>query len=287
MKKITSMTMLLSFVVLIFNSFVLYIAPEGRVAYWSDWRFWGLTKSQWGDQHVTVGFLFLVAGLLHLFYNWKLVVAYLKDKARKIKIFTLSFNVALVLTVIFVFGTYYSYPPMTAILHVSDSIKEAGAKKYGEPPYGHAELSSLRMFAKKENLDLEKAISLLRAAGFTAVDGKETIKDIAGLKNLTPQQVYEIIKTAKRQPKKSNGIKGVNAFPDAPAPGFGRMTLVAFCKKYHLDPDKIVSTLARQGIKAEGGHTMKENASANGKEPMELFEILQKVATTPKKIDPK
>ena len=275
--------MLLSFVVLIFNSLVLYIAPEGRVAYWSDWRFWGLTKSQWGDQHVTIGFLFLAAGLLHLFYNWNLILAYLKDKARKIKIFTLSFNIALVLTALFVFGTYYSYPPMTVILHVSDSFKAAGAKKYGEPPYGHAELSSLRMFAKKENLDLEKAIRLLRAAGFTTVDGKEKIKDIAAMKNLTPQQVYEIIKTAKRGTEKASIMKGVNDFPDTPAPGFGRMTMEDFCRKYHLNLDKIVSFLAQEGIKVEGGRTMKENAGANGKEPMELFEILQKVAQTTEK----
>ncbi len=77
--------MLFSFVVLIFNSIVLYIAPEGRVAYWSDWRFWGLTKSQWGDQHITIGFLFLAAGLLHVFNNWNLILAYLKNKARKSK----------------------------------------------------------------------------------------------------------------------------------------------------------------------------------------------------------
>ena len=280
MRKITSMTLLLSLVVLILNSVVLYIVPEGRVAYWADWRFWGLTKSQWADQHVTIGFLFLAAGFLHIYYNWNPILAYMKNKAREIRVFSGAFNVALVLTAIFVIGTYYSLPPMSVILHIGESFKEAGAKKYGEPPYGHAELSTLKMLAKKENFDLEKSLDLLKTAGLTVADGKETIKDIARRHNLTPQQVYEIIKPAKRDAEaiKASG-RGIG-FPDAPAPGWGKKTLAAFCQEYKLDLEQIINKLADQGIKVEGARSIKENASVNGKEPMELFEALHAIVTT-------
>jgi len=283
MRKITSMTVLLSFVVLVFNSVVLYIAPEGRVAYWADWHFLGLTKSQWGDQHTTVGFLFLAAGVLHIFYNWKPILSYMKNKAREIKIVTWSFNVALLLTAFFVIGTYYAFPPMNAILHISDSFKDAGAKKYGEPPYGHAELSSLDMFAKKENLDRNKAIALLKAAGITSIEGRETLKEIARRYHLTPQQVYNIIKSAKRDAEAIHGAKRAGALPDSPPSGFGRKTLREFCNEYNLDLDTIIGGLASRGIKAEGGQSMKENAGANGKEPLELFEILSTIANKPGK----
>ena len=275
------MTLLLSLIVLALNSVVLYIVPEGRVAYWADWRFWGLTKSQWGDQHVTVGFLFLVAGLLHIYYNWNPILAYMKNRARQIKVFSGAFSVALVVTGIFVIGTYYSLPPMSVILHIGDSFKEAGAKKYGEPPYGHAELSSLKILAKKENFDLERSLDLLKTAGLTVTDGKETLKDIARRHNLTPQQVYEIIKPAKRDPVAVKGPGGRILFPDAPSPGWGKKTLAAFCQEYSLDLEKIIDTLAGQGIKVEGARSIKENASANGKEPMELFEALHAIATAP------
>lgn len=267
--------MFLSFVILVFNSVVLYIAPEGRVAYWADWRFWGLTKSQWGDQHVTIGVLFLIAGVLHLYYNWNPILAYMKNKAREVKIFTGPFNIALAISIAFVIGTFYSLPPMNIILNISDSFKQAGSRKYGEPPYGHAELSTLKMFAKKENLDLEQALVLLKAAGFSEVDEKETIKDIAGMHNLTPQQVYEIIKAAKRKPDLSKDGKKAQGFPDAPAPGFGRKTLEAFCIEYNLDLKQVITGLAKQGIKVNGGNTIKEIAGANNKEPIELFEIMQ------------
>ncbi len=112
MRKITSMTMLISFVVLIINSIILYIVPEGRVAYWADWRFWGLTKNEWGDQHVTIGFLFLLSGFLHLFYNWAAVKSYLKNRVKEMKIFTLPFNVGLLLTAVIAVMTYFHVPPV-------------------------------------------------------------------------------------------------------------------------------------------------------------------------------
>ena len=102
MRKITSMTMVWSLIVLTFNSIVLYVVPEGRIANWADWRFWGLDKHDWSAQHTTVGFLFIFAGLLHIYYNWKVIVSYMKDKAKKLKVFTAASSIGLGLTIIFV-----------------------------------------------------------------------------------------------------------------------------------------------------------------------------------------
>ena len=81
MRKVTSMTMLLSLAVLLLNSLILYVVPEGRVAYWSDWNFLGLTKGNWSEQHTTIGFLFLAAGLLHIYYNLNAITAYMKKQS--------------------------------------------------------------------------------------------------------------------------------------------------------------------------------------------------------------
>jgi len=110
-KKITSLTALLSFIVMAFTGIILYITPQGRVAYWSDWHLFGLTKSEWGDIHIGTGVLFIIAIGFHIWYNWKMILAYLKDKAKNLKIFTKDFNIALILTVVFVAGTYFQAPP--------------------------------------------------------------------------------------------------------------------------------------------------------------------------------
>ena len=85
MRKITSLSALASFVLLTLTSVILYIVPPGRVAYWADWRLWGLSKTQWDNLHINLGVLFLVAVCFHVYFNWNPIVAYLKNKARQIK----------------------------------------------------------------------------------------------------------------------------------------------------------------------------------------------------------
>ncbi|MEJ2135092.1 MAG: DUF4405 domain-containing protein [Desulfofustis sp.] len=278
-RKITSMTMLLSLVVLILNSIILYVVPEGRVAYWADWKFFGLTKGDWSAQHTTVGFLFLFAGLLHIYYNWKPIVAYMKNRARQVKIFTGSFNIALVLTAIFVIGTYYNIPPMSTILAFSESVKDNASETYGEPPYGHAESSSLQMFAKRENLDLEKSVELLKDAGITVTGPQDTLKVIAQINNRSPQQIYEIIQPAKLAAEP--GLQTAAArFPDAPESGWGKKKLSEACAEYGLNLNRTLQGLSDRGLVAEAEMNIKEIAAANDTDPMGIFEALHDIATS-------
>lgn len=271
LRKITSLTMLISFVLCILTSVILYIVPHGRIAYWSDWRLWRLSKTQWSDLHLNLGILLLLAGFLHLYYNWKPITAYLKDKAKTLKVFTVNFNVALMLTLAFGLGTYFHIPPMSTILNISESIKDAAVVKYGEPPYGHAELSSLKMFAKKVNLDLKKSIELLQQAGIRYENEKMTIVEIAKENNVTPKQVYEIIGPAK----KKNDAGAHSVFPDSPPPGFGRKKLAEVCVDFSLYIPDILHALFSKGVKAEPTHSIKEIATKNNMELMAVFEIIR------------
>jgi hypothetical protein len=279
LRKITSMTMLLSATILVINSLVLYVVPEGRVAYWANWTFWGLSKSQWGEQHTTVGFLFILASVLHIYYNWKPIVAYMKNKAREIKVFTGAFNVALALSLIFVVGTYYRIPPMSTIIELSDHFKVSASKKYGEPPYGHAELSSLKMFASKENLDLQKSVTLLRSAGINFVDEKQTINDIALQNSTSPQQIYLIIKAASLTPEVQTELTGPSAFMSAPKTGWGRRKIGDICEEYQLDLEKVLGGLAAKGINADQGDSLKKIAETNDTSPLQIYEMMVEIVS--------
>ncbi|WP_456386436.1 DUF4405 domain-containing protein [Desulfolithobacter sp.] len=273
LRKITSLTMLISFVLLVVTSIILYIVPQGRVAYWADWTLWGLTKSQWGDLHINLGFLFLLAGFLHIVYNWKAIVAYLKDKSRQLKIFTASFNVALLLTLVVALGTYFQVPPMSTIINISEAIKDAAAEKYGEPPYGHAELSSLRLFARQTNLDLKQAMDLLTQAGIKFDGEQDKLIDIAKKNNVSPKRLYEIMLPAQKETETIGGL------PDAPPAGFGRQSLADICTRYGLNIPTILRELKKQGLNADPEKTIKEIAADNDMDPHALFEVLHGVAT--------
>jgi len=101
-RRVVSLTSALSFVVTVVTSVVLYIVPQGRIAYWANWRLWGLTKEQWGGIHINVGILFIIGLGFHIYYNWKPMMTYLKNNARNLKIFTKEFNLALVITLVFI-----------------------------------------------------------------------------------------------------------------------------------------------------------------------------------------
>ncbi len=279
-RKITSMTMFISFLLLVLTSVILYIVPHGRVAYWADWHLWGLSKVEWGNLHINLGFLFLFAGLLHMYYNWSPIKAYMKNRSREMKVFTASFNVALLLTLVVGVGTYLEIPPMSTVINFGESIKDKASEQYGEPPYGHAELSSLKLFAKKQNLDLDKTMDLLRQADISFKDSKETLAVIAAANKISPQAIYAIIKSAAGEKKAT----GTVSFPDSPMSGFGHKTLGGLCSEYNLMFPVIRKGLADNGVKAEAEMTIKEIGAANDKDPMAIFEILHDIITEKKDI---
>jgi len=128
-RRMTSLTATLAFLMMILTSVILYIVPHGRVAYWSDWRLWGLTKTDWGNIHTNLGLLFLLSLFLHIYYNWKPLMAYLKNKARQMKVFTPEFNAALVITLAFTVGTYFLIPPFGWVMALGDHIKDSATEK--------------------------------------------------------------------------------------------------------------------------------------------------------------
>lgn len=265
--------MLLSFILCILTSIILYIVPQGRVAYWADWHLWGMTKGQWGDLHINLGFLFVFAGLLHVFYNWSVIVAYMKNKARQVKVFTPSFNIALILCLVVGFGTFFKIPPVYSVIDFSESIKDAAAEKYGEPPYGHAELSSLKGFVKKVDIDLEEAKELLQKAGIKFTGDQQTIAEIAAANSMTPKAVHAAMKSAEK--KAATGA----TFPDEPFPGFGRKVLADICNEFGLNIPTTIRELAKENINAEANQTIKEIAEAADMDPHAFFEVLHRVAT--------
>ncbi len=274
-RKLTSLTVSLAFILMVLTSIVLYIVPQGRVAYWADWRLWGLTKTDWGNIHINMGLLFLIALFLHIYYNWKPLMSYLKNKAKQMKVFTPEFNVALVIMVVSIVGTYFLVPPFNWVMALNDNFKDAGAERYGEPPYGHAELSSLKTFSKKMNLDLEKSLTLLTQAGYPVESGEMTLEKIARMYNVPPQKIYETIKAAQVIAEQQTEEKSL--LPQSPPPGSGNLTLADFCTQFNLKMKLVVRELKKLGITATEKSTLKEIATVNGTSPIDIYESIKEI----------
>ena len=259
---------------MLLTSVILFITPQGRVAYWADWRLWGLTKTDWGNIHINLGLLFLIALSVHIYYNWKPLISYLKNKAKQIKVFTPEFSLALAITLVFIFGAYNLVPPFGWVMSLNEHFKDAGAEKYGEPPYGHAELSSLQTFTKKMKLDLAKSMKLLDKAGYAVQDSNMTLATIGRQYNIPPQMVYETIKPAEIATAKKSDSKDL---PESPPPGTGKLTLADFCTQYKLNMKLVVRELKMQGIEASEELTLKKIAAKNKTSPSDIYERIKSI----------
>ena len=270
MRKITSLTALISFVLLMITSIILYIVPSGRVAYWAGYRLWSLSKEDWGSVHINLGFLLLISILLHVYYNWKPMISYMRNRSKQLRIFTPDFNVSLVVTLVVFFGTLAGLPPMSSIINLGNAITDKANLVYGEPPYGHAELSPLADFADKVKVDLDESLVKLKAAGIKVESSTQTMEAIAHANGISPQQIYAAMKPENKS--------STAEMPEEAPGGTGNRTLAQICEMYQLNPDIIVQGLAEQNIVAELGQAMKKIAAANGIDPHGVYAAIYALA---------
>jgi len=268
-RRTASLTSLITFVFIVLTSISLFIAPQGKIAYWSNWTFLGLTKEQWGAVHINLGILFIISLCFHIYFNWKAVLLYLKTKTMELKFFTKEFNISLAIVFVFIFGTLVQLPFFSTIIDFNDKIKENAAIKYGQPPYGHAELSSYGDFVKRMGLDPDEGSILLRANGFEIKDRNASLLEIAEFNKTSPQNIYLAL-------KKNNQVMGasLNKSGSASFSGRGRMTLHEIAKENNLDFKELNAFLKTRNIKAEIDMTLREIASKNNMRPSEVYDIV-------------
>lgn len=269
LRKITSLTSFLSLIITLITSVVLYIVPQGRVAYWADWHLMGLSKEQWGDIHITVGTLFLVMLFIHLWLNWKPITAYMKNQAREMVVMTKPMIISVAITLFVGVGTLFHLPPMQQVLDLGASIKDAAVETYGNPPYGHAELSPLKKFCGFLGFDANEALAALKERGYGEEITLETeIKDIARTKGVSPQQVLDDIRAAL-------GGDPFAALPANAPEGTGKLKLADLAKSFGLPMDDVLAKLAGQSIEATPDMNMKQIAKKNGMSPKDVYTALR------------
>ncbi|MDX1809758.1 MAG: DUF4405 domain-containing protein [Sulfurospirillaceae bacterium] len=263
LRKFTSLSITISFIVMVYSGIFLFISPKGRVANWTNWEILGLTKHQYISLHITFMVLFIVGMLLHLYLNWSPLMSYLKNKERIFSLFTKEFVLALGLALVFIFGTLYQIPPFKTFVNFEDTIKAGWEKKQNEPPIAHAELLTLKEFTAKTDLDLDKSISLLKKQGFVGVGAEKTLASLAEENKVSPTHIYQIISNTQNVNNNAAQKRGI-----------GRMSLEEACKTENLNLDVSLRILKEKGIKADKNSQMKQIADELGVTPVNLLKIL-------------
>ena len=187
-KKITSIFLLFSFVIVFLSTIVLYIAPPRSFASWHSWSFLMVSKGMWHDLHITIGFLFLIFLVIHVFYNFKLLLKYFKKVGSNF--LTREFAIAAALIILSSAGTYYRVQPFSFVLDFGYNLKKSAMSKMKRPPFRHAEYSTIDEISRHLGLDRDEVISNLKNKGFKVEEGKSLL-DIAGMNSSSPNEIFD------------------------------------------------------------------------------------------------
>ena len=194
-RGLTSFLMLFGFIIMMLTGLVLYIVPAGRIAYWVNWELTGLTKTDWGNIYIISGILFIVAGVFHIYFNWKVLIHYFKDKIMGNINLKRELLIASIISAVFILSSLYQLRPISYLLDLNEFIKNSWiAIENYEPPIGHAELLSLNTFTKKMKIDIEKVVIEFKLKGIKFDNTDVTLENISKENNISPMDLYMIIK---------------------------------------------------------------------------------------------
>lgn len=202
-RRFTSLSITLSFLIMSYTGIILFLAPKGRVANWTNWQLLGLDKTQYTNLHVTFMVLFLLGIIFHMYLNWSSLLNYLKNRVRTFSLLTKEFLFAFGINLLFVLGTLYYWTPFDQFLDFQDDLKAMWEKKVDKAPYNHAELSTLEEFAQKMGRDVSTMIAELNAKKLRGIESTKTIHQIAKENGKSPAQIFDIINTKTSQKKES------------------------------------------------------------------------------------
>lgn len=194
-RSLTSLFTTISFLVVAVSGLVLSIMPSGRVAYWIDWRLIGLSKTHWGNLHLTFSLLLIVMGVFHISYNWKALTRYLYDKVGTGVKLKKELLVTVLLSLLLGYGSIQKVPPVSYVFDLSRSLKKSWSDgKTSRAPFGHAEMIPLKKLTKKLNLDLKASMHILKNNDIAVNSPNESLKKIAANNNTSPMELYQLIK---------------------------------------------------------------------------------------------
>jgi hypothetical protein len=283
MRSLVSFLVAWAFVVLTVTGIVLYVVPQGRIAYWVHWSLLGLEKTQWGWVHMMFGGVFIVSGLLHLYFNWNTFRTFIAGRVRGHLRPKREVLVATLLTVVIFIVSAADLPPASWVIDLNDRVKASWVTSPDlEPPFGHAEEISLAGLAARQRLDLAAVLRSLEQAGMGVEGPDESLESIARRNGITPMAVYAVVRdSGSAEPPSGALASRAELEARFAGTGLGRKTITELAAALEVEPERALQRLARAGVEAGAGDTARNVADAQGVSPIDIAALMIGLPSAP------
>jgi hypothetical protein len=262
----TTFVTAISFVVDLISGIILYVAPPGRVANWTDWSVWGLSKDQWGAIHTIFGYVLLFVIALHIYYNWKILWNFIWSKIRKAVNLRREMVGATLICLFIFMGTLWEMPPFSSTMELGDFFKNSWKENEADTPVAHGELLSLEEFAYTLRVPTDQVVNALKSQGYRVENDQQPVSAIAKENNTSPDKLYEAIKEAGLKPETPKSLEGT---------GMGKKSLEMIAVERGLPLEEVLARLKKYGIEAKPKDTLKDIAGKAGKTPVDIFTLIE------------
>ena len=249
---------------------VLFITPPGRIANWTNWTFWALSKHQWIGIHICFGVLFLLGSLLHIWLNFKPLVSYFVNKAQAASKIPIEWLLTMIICAVVFIGALKPFPPFSSLLNLNERIKFSWEEPKGAAPVPHAELLTIEELAQAAGVEADTILRNLNASAIEA-----NLSDIFGVvaeeNGLSPDTLFTIAIGATSE---TRGF-GYHEGESGQKGGFGQQTRSQACTLMGIDESAAIEALKKAGIKASEKKTIRQIADENGIHPSQIRQIFE------------
>lgn len=262
-KGFTSFFVTFSFVIMSLTGIILYFAPPGRIAHWSNWTFLSLTKEQWQAQHTIFSLAFLILAGFHLYFNWAVFVSYIKKRMQKGIHLKRELAWSFVFSIALWILTQANVPPFSTIMVWGEQLSNSWANEQTEPPIPHAEAFTLAKLAKTTQISIQEIMTKLKAQGIEPQSKEDVVGDLAKKYNLTPSQLFNKISVKVETEQSSTGR------------GYGQKTVEQICRETNIDVAEGLNRLKLKGIMGSAKDNVRKLAIDHQLRPIEIVEIIE------------
>lgn len=268
----------LSFVGMCITGIILFVVPPGRVANWTGWTIFGLTKHQWQGLHVWFSLVFMVAAVVHLVFNWRCLLSYFQSTVRKHLALRWEWGLSLLLCLVVLAGVLADVGPFASLMAWNESIKHSWDDSERQAPIPHAELLTLTELAGYvDGMTTDALLANLRAHGIAVDSPEQVVGDLAATNNLTPDTLYRMAigQTQGGHGRGGGGGQGAGLGDGGGGRGFGRMTVKQYCDEAGIETETAIKKLQEAGLTATETTTIREIADAANVHPSAVRQLLE------------
>lgn len=192
-RKLTSLSLLISFIFISFSGIILYMAPEGSASRWINWTVLSMDKSDWEAQHTLFTYLFLIFTIIHVFvFNRKQLFRFMINKTGIL--ISTELIISLSILILLFIANIDDSRVLRWVYKKGNVVSEWWLPDKDIPVKDADKIKFYEFVNQYTDCSNQEAIKSLKSHDISVADTTKTLYQIAVKNDTSPREIYNILK---------------------------------------------------------------------------------------------